>query len=50
MRGVSTRFGFSQPSWSYYMCFAKVVSINNQLKIRRLQNRQVFVICAVEDP
>jgi hypothetical protein len=33
MRGVATCFGFSQlPSGSYYMCFAKVKSINNQLK------------------
>ena len=33
MRGVPTCFGFSQPSsGSYYMCFAKVISINNQLK------------------
>jgi hypothetical protein len=33
MRGAPTCFGFSQPpSGSYYMCFAKVVSINNQLK------------------
>jgi hypothetical protein len=31
--GVHTCFGFSQPSsGSYYMCFAKVMSINNQLK------------------
>jgi hypothetical protein len=33
MRCAATCFGFSQPStWSYCMCFAKVVSINNQLK------------------
>jgi len=33
MRGAATYFGFSQPSsGSYYMCFAKVMSINNQLK------------------
>jgi len=33
MRGAATCFGFSQPSsGSYYMCFAKVISINNQLK------------------
>ena len=32
-RGAPTCFCFSQPSsGSYYMCFAKVVSINNQLK------------------
>jgi len=33
LRGAPTCFDFSQPSsGSYYMCFAKVVSINNQLK------------------
>ena len=33
MRGAPTCFGFPQPSsGSYYMCFAKVISINNQLK------------------
>jgi len=33
MRGAPPCFGFSQPSsGSYYMCFAKVISINNQLK------------------
>jgi hypothetical protein len=33
MRGAPTCFGFSQPSsGSYYMCFVKVISINNQLK------------------
>ena len=33
MRGAATCFGFSQPSaGSYYMCFAKVIIINNQLK------------------
>jgi len=33
MRGASTCFDFSQPSSeSYYMCFAKVMSINNPLK------------------
>jgi hypothetical protein len=33
MRGAATCFGFSQPSsGSYYMCFAKVIYINNQLK------------------
>ena len=33
MRGAATRFGFSHPSsGSYYICFAKVTSINNQLK------------------
>jgi len=34
MRGTLTCFGFLQPSLgSYYsMCFAKVISINNQLK------------------
>jgi hypothetical protein len=32
-RGALTCFGFSQPSTkSYCMCFAKVISINNQLK------------------
>ena len=33
MRVAATCFGFSQSSsGSYYMCFAKVISINNQLK------------------
>jgi len=33
MRGAPTYFGFSQPSsGSYYMCFAEVININNQLK------------------
>ena len=33
MRRAATCFGFSQPSsGSYYICFAKVISINNQLK------------------
>jgi hypothetical protein len=33
MRSAPTCFGFSQPSsGSYYMCFAKVTSVNNQLK------------------
>jgi len=33
MRGAATSFGFSQPSsGSYYMFFAKVISINSQLK------------------
>jgi hypothetical protein len=33
MRGAATCFGFSQPlSGSYYMYFAKVIIINNQLK------------------
>ena len=33
MRGAATCFGFSQPlSGSYCMCFAKVISINNQFK------------------
>jgi uncharacterized protein YjfI (DUF2170 family) len=32
-RGAATCFGFSHPSsGSYYMCFAKVISISNQLK------------------
>jgi len=31
MRGAPTCFVFSQPSsGSYYMCFAKVISIDNQ--------------------
>jgi len=31
MRAVPTCFGISQPSsGSYYMCFAKVISTNNQ--------------------
>jgi len=33
MRGAPTCYSFSQPSsGSYYMCFAEVISINNQLK------------------
>jgi len=33
MRGAPTCFGFSQPSsGSYYTYFAKVISINSQLK------------------
>ena len=33
VRGAPTCFGFPQPSsGSYYMCFAKVIIINNQLK------------------
>jgi hypothetical protein len=33
MTGAPTCFGFSQPSsGSYCMCFAEVISINNQLK------------------
>jgi hypothetical protein len=33
MRGAPTCFGFSRPSsGSYYMCFAKVISVNKQLK------------------
>jgi len=33
MRGAATCFGFPQPSsGSYCMCFATVISINNQLK------------------
>jgi len=33
MKGAPTCFGFSQPSsGSYYMCFPKIISINNQLK------------------
>jgi len=36
MRGVPTCFGFSQPSsGSYYMCFAKVIIINNYLIISK---------------
>jgi len=32
-KGALTCFGFSQPSSeSYHMCFAKLISINNQLK------------------
>jgi len=32
MRGAPTCFGFSHPSsGTYYMCFAKVLNINNQL-------------------
>jgi hypothetical protein len=41
-RGAPACFGFSQPSSvSYYMCFAKVVSINNQLKY------VIYRICSV---
>jgi len=33
MRNAATCFGFSHPSsGSYYMCFAEVIIINNQLK------------------
>jgi len=33
MTGAATCFGSSQPSsGSYYMCFTKVIIINNQLK------------------
>jgi len=33
IRGAATCFGFPQPSpGSYYMCFAKIIIINNQLK------------------
>jgi len=33
MSGAPTYFGISQPSsGSYCMCFAKIISINNQLK------------------
>jgi len=33
MRGAPTCFGFLQPSsGSYYMCFAKVINIDNRLK------------------
>jgi hypothetical protein len=39
MNGAPTEFGFlHSSSKSYYICFSKVVIINNQLKIRRLQN------------
>ena len=42
MRGAPTCFGFSQPSsGSYYMCFVKVICINNQLKYI------VYRICSV---
>ena len=42
MRGAATCFGFSQPSsGSYYMCFAKVTVVNNQLKY------VVYRICSV---
>jgi len=42
MRGAPTCFGFSHPSsGNYYMCFAKVISINNQLKY------VVYRICSV---
>jgi len=42
MRGAPTCFGFSHPSsGSYYMCFAKVISINSQLKY------VIYRICSV---
>jgi len=42
MRGAATCFGSSQPSsGSYCMCFAKVISIDNQLKY------VVYRICSV---
>ena len=42
MRGAATCFGFPQPSsGSYYMCFAKVISINNQLKYVVYRNSSV---------
>jgi len=42
IRGAPTCFGFLQPSpGSYYMCFAKVIIINNQLKYA------VYRICSV---
>jgi hypothetical protein len=42
MRGAATCFGFAQSSSeSYCMCFAKVISINNQLKY------VVYRICSV---
>jgi hypothetical protein len=42
MRYAPTCFGFSQPpSGSYYMCFAKVISVNNQLK------HSGYTICSV---
>jgi hypothetical protein len=42
MRGTATCFGFSQPSsGSYCMCFAEVISTNNQLKY------VVYRICLV---
>jgi hypothetical protein len=42
MKGVATCFSFSQPSsGSYCMCFAEVISINNQLKY------VIYRICSV---
>jgi len=42
MRGAATCFGNSQPSsGSYCMCFAKVISINNQLKY------VVYRVCSI---
>ena len=39
MRGAATCFGFPQASsGSYCMCVAKVISINNQLTLRRLMS------------
>jgi len=44
IRGTPTCFGFLQPSsGSYYMCFAKVISINNQLKHVVSQNHFCLV-------
>jgi len=43
MRGAATCFGFSHSSsGSYYMCVAKAISINNQLKY------VVYRICSVK--
>ena len=48
MRGAATCFGFSQPSsGSHYMCFAKVLSINNQLTLRRLMS---YIYIYMEHP
>jgi hypothetical protein len=42
MRGAPTCFSFSHPSsGSYYMCFAKVISINIQLKYVNYRIRSV---------
>jgi hypothetical protein len=51
MRGAPTCFGFSQPSsGSYYMCFAKVISINYQLKYVVLQNLFGLVAAYLSSP
>ena len=54
MRGAATCFRFSQPSsGSYYMCFAKVIGINNQLTLRRLMSYiyiYIYIYIYMEHP